>query len=172
VEVEIKLLPMTVSAKARLPCGALDGDSEPITGAGLAVFIVNGSAPEVPPPGAGLETVTLAVPDAPSSVAGTCAVSWLALTKLVGRAVPFQLITELLMKLPPLIVSVNAPSPAVTAAGASSEIEGIGLAALIVKFSALEVPPPGAGVITVTLAELAAVISAAGTWAISCVGLM
>ena len=52
--------PLTVSVKARPPAVALDGESEVIDGAGL--LMVNVAPLDVPPPGAGLNTVTVAVP--------------------------------------------------------------------------------------------------------------
>jgi len=64
-----KLVPFAVKVKAAPPAFALAGDKELIVGAGL--LIGNVQAPEVPPPGAGLVTVTLAVPVLLMSLAGT-----------------------------------------------------------------------------------------------------
>ena len=76
----MKPLPLTLRVKVELPATALGGVSETIEGSGLAALIVNVIALEVPPPGAGLKTVTLALPGLPMSPAGTDAVSWVALT--------------------------------------------------------------------------------------------
>lgn len=76
-------------------------------------------------------------------------------------AVPFQLTTELAMKLVPFTVSVNAVPPAVALVGDVDVIVGTGL--LIGNVSAPEVPPPGAGLVTVMLAVPELAISVAGT---------
>src|SRR6266513_2748317 len=74
--------------------------------------MVNVAAAEVPPPGAGLTTVTLAMPVAPMSVVSIVAVSWVGETNVVARAAPFQFIVELLTKLLPLTVSTVSGPPA------------------------------------------------------------
>jgi hypothetical protein len=79
--------------------------------------MMNVAAAEVPPPGAGLTTVTLAVPAAAMSVAGIVAVSCVGETNVVARAAPFQFTVEPLTKLPPLAVSVAAGPPAVAPDG-------------------------------------------------------
>ena len=61
--------------------------------------------------------VTEAVPAAVMSLAGICAVSWVALTKAVVRGAPFQSTTELLTKLLPFTVSVKACPPAAALLG-------------------------------------------------------
>ena len=76
----MKPLPFTVRVKAWPLAVALVGDSEASEGAGLELLIVKVAALEVPPPGAGLKTVTLALPAPAMSPAGTAAVSWVALT--------------------------------------------------------------------------------------------
>ena len=61
-------------------------------------------------------------------------------------AEPSNLTTELDRKLAPLIVMVKPGSPAVAEAGDMLVRVGAGL--LTVKGTALEVPPPGAGLVT------------------------
>jgi hypothetical protein len=63
-EEEMKLLPVTVSVKADPPLAAEEGFNVVATGTGLlaAEFIVKVSPDDVPPPGVGLKTVTVAVP--------------------------------------------------------------------------------------------------------------
>jgi len=78
---------------------------------------VNVAAAEVPPPGAGFTTVTLAMPAAAMSVARIVAVSCVGETNVVARAAPFQFTVELLKKLPPLTVSVAVGPPAVALVG-------------------------------------------------------
>src|SRR2546430_7464550 len=75
--------------------------------------MVNVAAAEVPPPGAGLTTVTLAMPAAAMSAARIVAASCVGETNVVARAAPFQFTVELLTKLPPLTVKVAAGPPAV-----------------------------------------------------------
>src|SRR6267142_5878670 len=69
--------------------------------------IVNVWALDVPPPGAGLNTVTDAVPAVARSVAGMDAVSCDAETNIVVRLAPFHRTTDALMKFVPFTVSVN-----------------------------------------------------------------
>ena len=67
-----------------------------------------------------------------------------------------------LTKLFPLIVSVRSSLPATTEVGEKPEIVGTGLVCeLILKVSALEIPPPGEGLMTETSAEPEAATSAA-----------
>src|SRR5438552_16680242 len=91
---ETKLLPLTVSVKAAPPAVALFGTRVVRVGTGLVEVIVTLRALEVPPPGAGLTTVTGAVPAAAMSLAGMAAVSAVTLTKAVGHAEPVHWTTE------------------------------------------------------------------------------
>ena len=85
----------------------------------------------------------------------------MALTKVVVRAAPFQVTTELETKPLPLTVTVEPPLMVVTVLAEIPEICGAGL--LIVNVAALEVPPPGAGFTTTTCAVPALAKSAAVT---------
>jgi hypothetical protein len=67
-----------VSVNVAPPTVVFGGDSELMDGAGLLIGKVQ--VPEVPPPGLGLETVTLAEPALVMSLAGTEAVIRAALT--------------------------------------------------------------------------------------------
>jgi len=80
-----KFVPFTVKVNAGPPACAPVGDRETAVGSGLS--IVKGSELEVCPP---LKTVTAAVPAVSKSLAGTVAVSWLLLTKVVARLDPFH----------------------------------------------------------------------------------
>src|SRR5438045_3600152 len=91
----------------------------------LAVF-------EVPPPGDGLKTVRV------------------ALANTVARSAPFQRTTDAAMKPLPLTVRTNAEPPATADAGLTLLRVGAGLGAVTPKLTALEVPPPGEGLKTVT----------------------
>lgn len=91
----------------------------------------------VPPPGAGLATVTLAVAAELTALAGTEALSWVLLTKRVEYGTPFRRTTEFETKLEPFTVIVNAPLPTRTEAGLRPLIVGTGL--LIMKVAELDV---------------------------------
>src|SRR3990172_2694501 len=89
---------------------------------------MKGSAFEIPPPGAGLKTVTCAVPVVATSLAGMDAWSCVALTKVVVRSAPFQRTTEDEMKLLPVTVRVKAGPPAVALLGERELRMGVGSA--------------------------------------------
>jgi hypothetical protein len=165
-ELLTKRLPLTVSVNPALPALAVVGLKLEIVGTRLLIVRVN--ALEVPPPGAGVNTVTGTVPATAMSEAGIAAVNLVAETNVVVRSSPFQRTTELVTKLLPLTVSVNAAPPAVRDDGLRLEIVGTG-GLLIVKVSALEVPPPGGGENTVTCAVPATAMSEAGIAAVNLV---
>jgi len=162
-EVETKLEPFTVSVKVGPPAVALEGVREVSPGMGLS--IVNVSAAEVPPPGAGFTTVTFAVPALAMSAEAMEAVSCILLTKVVVRAEPFHLSIELEMKLEPFTTSVHAAPPAVALEGVREV--SCGAAFLTVKVKAFEPPPPGAGFTTVIGTVAAVPISDAGIEAVT-----
>src|SRR5260370_26630188 len=81
--------------------------------------------PYMPPGVPGFVTVTAAVPAVIVSALGIVAMSWLALTNLVVRAVPFQLMVALLLKLVPLTVSTTPMLPAGVLAGERALMVGI-----------------------------------------------
>ena len=121
--------------------------------------------PEVPPPGAGLKTVTYAVPAEAISVARIAAVAWVAETTVVVRSAPFHRTLEPETKPVPLTVRVNPAPPAVADEGESEVMEGVGL--LTVNVFPVEVPPPGAGLKTVMVGVPAVAMSVAGIEAVS-----
>lgn len=162
VEPETKLLPFTVSVKLPLPAVTEVGEMLVMEGTGLLLVpvTVNTAAVEVPPPGVGLVTVTLNVPEPVRSEAGITAVSWLAETYDVALALPLKLTTEPGMKLFPLMVSEMAELPAGIDAGEREVITGTTLPT--VKVTAFEVPPPVVGLLTVMLKVPTEVRSDAG----------
>src|SRR3970040_1735616 len=101
------------------------------------------------------------------SLAGMAAVSCVLLRKVVVRSAPFQRTTEEEIKPLPLTVRVKPASPAVALEGNKEVKLGPGL--LMVRTGAFEVPPPGAGLNTVTCAVPAVARSLAGMAAVSCV---
>jgi hypothetical protein len=128
------------------------------------------AAVEVPPPGEGFDTVTESVAVVATSVAGMDAVSAVALTKVVDRDFALKLTTELALKFEPLTESVNAGLPTATLVGEMLFKTGSGL--LTVNVDAVEVPPFGAGFVTVTEKEPAAATLEAEIAAVSDVALM
>ena len=69
MDVEMKLLPLTVSVKPVPPAVAEVGLMLVMLGTGFAAAIVNATEFEVPPPGDGLKTVTAALPELTMSLA-------------------------------------------------------------------------------------------------------
>jgi len=143
-----KLNPLTVKVNPISPTTAevLESDVRPGTGLLMEKLCTF----EVPPPGAGLNTVTEAVPDVVMSAAFICAVSCVAFTNVVARSAPFQRTFESTVKLDPPTVSVNALPPADALPGVRLLSTGTGFVLVIVKLRAGEVPPPGDGLTTVT----------------------
>ena len=127
-ELPMKFVPFTVKVNTGAPAVTLAGESEVMAGTGLVEteLMVNTDTFDVPPPGVGLNTVILAVPATATNVTLTDAVSCVALINVVANAVPFQLMTELLIKLAPVTVSINAGSPTVTLAGEMEDTAGTG----------------------------------------------
>src|SRR3954470_24698837 len=89
------------------------------------------------------------------------AVSWLLLTKMVGRAEFCHRTIAPFTKLEPLTVRVKSSLPAKVPAGATA-VETVGTGLTTGKVWSLERPPPGAGLKIVTLKEPLDVTSEAG----------
>jgi len=124
----------------------------------------------VPPP-AGFVTVTFAVPAVVMSAAGIVATIWVLVTDdgvIAGLDPKFTVAPA--TKPVPVRVNVKAAPPAVAEVGEIKVSVGPA-AALIVKDTVADVPPPGAGFVTVTFAVPAVAISAAEIAAVSCVAL-
>ena len=122
VDALVKFAPFTVSGNATLPVVVVAGAMLLIDGTGESISKL--LALEVPPPGAGVCTVTEAVPAEATSVAVTWAVSCVALTNCVVRAVVPHRTVDALVKFAPFTVSVNAALPAVAVAGEMPLTEG------------------------------------------------
>jgi hypothetical protein len=121
---------------------------------------------EPPPPGLGLTTVISAEPAFAMSLAGIAEVNCV-LVASVARLFPFQRITEPETKLEPVTVRTKAGPPAVTLVGERPVITGTGF--ITANRAAVETPPPGAGLDTVTCALPAIDRSAVDINATSCV---
>lgn len=85
------------------------------------------AGPDLPPPGAGLVTVIVAVPCAAMSAAVIAAVNLALLTNVVVRALPFQFTTDPAVKFPPKTLSVKAAPAGAAAVGEVCTSSGKGL---------------------------------------------
>jgi hypothetical protein len=140
------------------------------TGCGL--FTVNVIAFDVPPPGAGFVTVTDGVPALATSPAKIETVTCVALTNVVVRAAPPKFTTDVFRKLVPFTVNVNAPEPTIALVVESEVTVGTGFgAALILKDTEFDVPPPGVGFVTVIAGVPTLVTSVERIEAVNCVAL-
>jgi hypothetical protein len=90
-------------------------------------LMVNVMAFDVPPPGAGFTTVTLAVPAVWMSSALTEVANWVLLTKVVVQLPPFHCTCELGTKFVPFTVRMKATPPAKALEGESEVIVGTGV---------------------------------------------
>jgi hypothetical protein len=136
----------------------------------LFTVIVKFTLGELPPPAGGFSTETRAFPAELISEARICAVREVLETNVVSLWVPFHNTCEPEMKFVPLTVKANAELPATTLEGDRDVTDGAGFGGrVIVKLSAGEVPPPGVGFNTVTLAVATLDSREAGTRALSLV---
>ena len=102
-----KFVPVSARVNAPVPATTDVGLMLDSVGDGL-VLMVNAKPLDVPPPGDGLTTLTVAVPTAVISDAGTVAVSEVDDTKVVARFAPFQVTTDVDTKFVPVTVSMKA----------------------------------------------------------------
>jgi len=123
---DTKPVPFTVKVKPVPPAVAFVGEREDATGAGL--LIVKVWALEMPPPGGGFVTVTLAVPPVAISAAGMVAMIWVFVTDegMMAGLLPKFTVAPL-AKPEPLMVSVKAALPAAVLAGESDVTVTLGL---------------------------------------------
>jgi hypothetical protein len=159
------LLPFTERIKAPPPAAALEGASELIDGAGNDVGAVMVKVRELELATV-LDTKTVAVPRAAVSANVIAAVSCVPLTNVVGRGEPFQFTTESLVKIVPVPAVTVRIKPVVLQYGVEGscvvDAESDAMArGEIVNETAADVPPPGAGVNTVTGTDPAVATSVA-----------
>src|SRR5437868_404020 len=129
----MKPLPLMVKVNAGLRATTEFGMTLVMTGTGLLRLTV--SALEVPPPPlveAGLKTKTLAVPGFAMSVAGICAINCVAETTVVGRSLPFQRATDVLIKFVPVSINAKPAPPALTEFGLMLVSIGAGAGASVI----------------------------------------
>jgi hypothetical protein len=116
--------------------------------AGDGLFTSNITAVDVPPPGVGFCAAIWLCKPPVKSVAGSVAFNSVALTKVVVSAVPFQVIAVEEKNPVPVTSSVVSADPTGTLAGLILLIAGTGL--FTEKSTDEDVPPPGAGFVTVS----------------------
>jgi hypothetical protein len=138
-ELPAKPDPVAVSVKATPPAATLVGLMLVSVGTPGGVVTVSVAPLDVPPPGAGLNTVMVGVPVLATSVAGIAAVTWVADPNVVVRARPLTWTTDAATKPVPVTVSVNAGLPAARLAGFSVAIVGTGLATVTIALVASRV---------------------------------
>src|SRR5579864_4021549 len=109
---------------ARIVIGEIEVMVGTLLGAGVIVKVRE--VADVPPPGAEVKTVTVAVPGVAIRAAGICVVIWLTLRKFVTSGVPFHSTAEPGEKLLPITVRVNAVSPACFVVGDIDFSDGFG----------------------------------------------
>jgi hypothetical protein len=147
-----KLAPFTVNVNAAEFATILFGESVVTVGTGFgAALILKFTEFEVPPPGVGFVTVIAGVPTLVTSVDKIAAVNCVAFTKVVVLGLPPKFTTELETKFVPFTVSESAPEPTVTPVGEIEVTVGTGfVAAVTVKFTVFDEPPPGVEFVTMT----------------------
>ena len=121
----------------------------------------------MPPAGVGFFTATLAVPSVRICAAEICAVTCVPFTTAVGCARAFHWTADDEIKFVRFTVRAKAEPPAVSFAGEVFETVGTGLvAALMSKVVLGDLPPPGAGFVTVSSAVPVASMSVAAKAAV------
>ncbi len=116
--------PFTVRVVAEVPAARDVGEVEDTTGAGFTT--AKALADELPPPGLGFVTVTCPLPVDVTSDACKVIVNCVALTKVVGRALPFQDAVEDEMNPDPVTVIWRFAAPTVVVPGDNEVMEGTG----------------------------------------------
>lgn len=106
----MKWLPVSVTVNACAPTVPVEGESEASVAGGWRS--VTERLCELPPPGAGLETVKLKLPAGARRAAGATAVSWVALTNVVVSGVLPVITTEDELKFVPVKAKIASNEPA------------------------------------------------------------
>ncbi len=111
IDEELKFVPFTVKVKAPLPTVAFGGESVVTVGTGL--FTVKVLDAVVPPPGAGLVTVTFSTPAVVVLVEATVTTSCVANCDVIENGgFPPKLAVESAVKFVPVMVRVKEAEPA------------------------------------------------------------
>ncbi len=165
---EVNPLPFTTKLMPVNPATAEVGNMLLRTTGALMLKVAD---PEVPPPGVGFTTDTVALPAAARSPTGMVACNWVGLVEVIVRLELFHITCEVEMNPLPVTVSVKAVAPAVAETGEMLPITGVGFTLAIVNVWLAEVPPPGVGLNTVTRTVPAEAMSDAAIDAVNCVAL-
>ena len=128
--------------------------------------MVKVSALDVPPPGAGFRTVTLAVPAFAISAAWILAVTCPLFTKVVVRAAPFHMTEHPETKFEPFTVKVKALPPCVALGGDSETKPGSGLSGTTLTLSVALVLFPIGSTAEAVMVRLPAGPESAGKFAV------
>src|SRR4051812_26557795 len=126
-ELPKKLAPVSVIVVAPLPAATLEGVTLASVGAAGGAVTESPTAGDVPPPGAGVNTVTIGVAIVATSAAIIAAVRRVPETNAVTRSTPFTRTADAETNPLPSIVRENDPLPAATLEGLSAVIAGAGL---------------------------------------------
>jgi hypothetical protein len=120
---------LTLAVNCCCPPAATVAEAGEIATTGIGLLIAKVNALDVPPPGAGVATLTIAVPAAAISAAVIAACKLVLEADVVVRAFPFHCTVEVDTKLAPVTVSVNAAAPATAELGFSEPTasDGVGL---------------------------------------------
>ena len=161
-EAVTKPVPDNVNVNADDPAAIVAGDGAVMAEiAGIGFVTVKVAAVLTPPPGDGLATVTLTVPAPDSTVAGIVAEST-PLVSTVVSGTPATLIADVARKPVPFTVIVaDVPATGVVGLTTIDVITGDGLSTT--RLVARLAPPPGAGLVTITLSGVAVVARVEGT---------
>lgn len=156
-------VPVAVSGVIGVPTGAIVGEIEVSTGTGL--LIVKLTELDAPPPGVGLVTIMGTTPAVANSLAAMVAVIVdPPLETVPGWLTPLKLTVAPVAKFVPVMAKAGIACPTRALVGLTEVTVGTGL--LIVKLTELDVPPPGAGLVTTTGTAPAEVNSEAGIEAV------
>ena len=172
-ELLTKFVPVSVIVNAGTPALTVFGEIEVSVGTGLfAALTLKLIEFDGPPPGFGLFTKTAGVPAVATSAARIVAVNCVELTNVVVLFAPPKFTTELETKFVPFTVNVNAIEPAATLVGETDDIVGTGfVAAVTLKLTEFDAPPPGVGFVTITAGVPTVATSIGRIEAVTCVEL-
>jgi hypothetical protein len=141
------------------------GESEVSVGTGFVLTTWRIKTFDEPPPGAGLATAMESGPTLARKLAGRATVSEVALPEAGVRAVVFTCTVAPFTKLVPVTTRLNPALPTRTLVCEREVRTGTGFSTA--RERALEVPPPGAGFVTVIESDPAAARRFAGIVTVS-----
>jgi hypothetical protein len=156
-------VPVTVMVVLDEPATIGLGETDVSAGTGFTALIATPA--DVPPPGAGVVTVSIVETGAATYALGTVAFNDVAEEYVVVSETPFQFTTLFDSKFVPVTVTTAFAEPTRIDFGLTDVKVGTGL--VTVNVTEADVPPPGVGVCTEILNAPAASRSPSGTVAFS-----